>query len=146
MRDYASLTLRVALGLTFLYSVADRFGVLGPPGTANVSWGTFSRFTAYVGVLNGFLPHTLVPTIAWIDTGLEILVGVALLLGLWLRTTAIVSALMLLIFAVTTAIANGVGSSFTYSIFTASAASFMLATASSSRWSLDRLLHNAKAP
>jgi hypothetical protein len=39
MRDYASLALRLALGLTFLYSVADRFGVLGPPGSPNISWG-----------------------------------------------------------------------------------------------------------
>lgn len=30
MRDYASLALRAALGLTFLFSTLDRFGILGP--------------------------------------------------------------------------------------------------------------------
>src|SRR5580700_6485911 len=51
MRDFASLYLRFALGLAFLYSVADRFGLLGGPGANAVSWGTFSRFSAYVATL-----------------------------------------------------------------------------------------------
>jgi len=33
------LFLRLALAVTFLVSVADRFGWLGPYGTRNVSWG-----------------------------------------------------------------------------------------------------------
>ena len=31
--------LRLALGMTFLVSIADRFGVFGPYGARNVSWG-----------------------------------------------------------------------------------------------------------
>jgi len=138
-RDYATLALRVALGVTFLYSVADRFGVLGPPGTPNVSWGTFAKFTAFVGVLNWFLPHSLMMAVAWVDTTLEVFLGVALLLGFWLRPVAIASGLLLLAFATTMSIALGIGAAFAASVFTASAASFFLAVSASSRCSLDRL-------
>jgi uncharacterized membrane protein YphA (DoxX/SURF4 family) len=140
MRDCASLALRLALGLTFLYSVADRFGVLGPPGTAGVSWGTFAKFTAYVGILNWYLPHSLVPSLAWVDTVLEILLGVALVIGLRLRIVSIVSALLLLSFATAMAVANGIGAPFAYSVFTASAGAFLLAACHSARWALDGLL------
>ncbi len=34
---YSTVLLRVALGVTFLTAVTDRFGLWGPPGTNNVS-------------------------------------------------------------------------------------------------------------
>lgn len=141
MRDCASLALRVALGLTFLFSVADRFGLLGPPGTPDVSWGTFARFTAFVAVLNWFAPHAIAPAIAWIDTMLEASFGFALLLGLWLRPVAAASALLLLTFAATMSVAVGIGAPFQYSVFTAAAAAFLLAVAGSSKWTADAALH-----
>ena len=137
MRDYSSLALRLALGLTFLYSVGDRLGVLGPPGTPNVTWGNFSRFTAYVGVLNWYLPHRLLPSLAWIDTAIEVFLGVALVIGLRLRLVSIVSAFLLLAFATTMATALGIGAPVAYSVFTASAGAFLLAACYSSRWTLD---------
>jgi uncharacterized membrane protein YphA (DoxX/SURF4 family) len=124
--------------LTFFYSVADRFGLLGPPGTANVSWGTFARFVSFVGVLNWFLPHAMIPAVAWIDSALEFFLGLALLTGLWLRPTAVGCALLLLAFATTMSVALGIGAPFQYSVFTASAGAFLLASTASSRWSLDR--------
>jgi putative oxidoreductase len=136
MRDYSSLALRLALGLTFLYSVADRFGWLGPPGTANVSWGTFASFTAYVGILNWYLPHAIIPAIACIDTALELILGLALIVGLWLRLTAMVSAVLLFSFGVTMSVAGGIGAPFQYSVFTASAAALVLAASGSLRWSI----------
>jgi uncharacterized membrane protein YphA (DoxX/SURF4 family) len=140
LRDYASLALRLALGVTFLYSVADRFGILGPTGTPNVSWGSFVRFTNYVGVLNWFVPRPLLPSLAWVDTTLEIVVGIALIVGFRLRLASNIAALLLLAFAATMSIALGIGAPFAYSVFTASAAAFMLACAGSSRWSIDRIL------
>jgi putative oxidoreductase len=138
MRDYASLALRVALALTFLYSVADRFGWVGPPGAANVSWGTFSRFTTYVGTLNWFLPHSAIAVLAWIDTSLEAFLALMLLAGLWLRAVSFVSGLLLLAFAIAIGVASGIGAPFQYSVFTASAAAFLLASQPSYRWSIDR--------
>jgi uncharacterized membrane protein YphA (DoxX/SURF4 family) len=140
MRNYASLALRVALALTFLYSLADRFGWVGAPGTANVSWGIFSHFTAYVGTLNWFLPHSLIAVLAWFDTSLEAVLGLMLLAGLWLRAVSFVSGLLLLALATTMSVANGIGAPFQYSVFTASAAAFLLASQPADRCSLDRLL------
>jgi putative oxidoreductase len=136
LRDFASLALRVALGLSFLYSVADRFGWLGPPGAANVSWGTFARFAAYVGILNWYLPHAMISSLAWIDTALELVLGLALIAGLWLRLAATVSAVLLLSFGVTMSTAAGIGAPFQYSVFTASAAALVLATSGSLKWSI----------
>ncbi|MGC2633701.1 MAG: hypothetical protein WA215_05745 [Candidatus Cybelea sp.] len=140
MRGYASLALRVALAATFLYSVADRFGWVGPPGAANVSWGTFSRFTSYVGVLNWFLPHSVITMLAWIDTSLETVLALMLLAGIGLRAVSFVSGLLLLAFATTMSVANGIGAPLQYSVFTASAAAFLLASHPPDRWSIDRLL------
>lgn len=144
MRDWAAVGLRLALGLTFLYAIADRFGLLGPPGAANVSWGNFSRFTAYVGILNWYLPHFIIPTLARAETVLETLLGIALLLGVWLRPVALVSGLLILSFAMTMTVASGVGAPLAASVFTAAAAAFMLAVGGSARWSIDGLRRTYK--
>lgn len=144
MRDYASLALRAALGLTFLFSTLDRFGFLGPPGAPGVSWGTFARFSAYVGQLNWYAPHSLVPAIAWVDTALEIGLAIALLLGIWLRPVSIISAVLLCSYAITMGRANGIGAPFAYSVFTAAAAAFMLAAAYSSRWSMGEVFSRSR--
>lgn len=136
MRDYASIALRLALGLTFLYAIADRFGLLGAPGAPNISWGNFSRFTAYVGILNWYVPHLFVPALAWIETIVETLLGIALVMGVLLRPVAFASGLLLLSFALTMSAASGIGAAFAASVFTASAAAFMLAVVGSARWSI----------
>ena len=40
----APWALRWALAVTILSAVADRFGIWGPPGSANVSWGDWPHF------------------------------------------------------------------------------------------------------
>jgi putative oxidoreductase len=142
VRDVASLYLRFALGLAFLYSVADRFGLLGRPGTNGVSWGTFSRFTAYVATLNWYAPHWSIPALAWVDTVLELTLGLTLIVGLWTKISAWISAGLLLVFALTLSMATGIGSAFQYSVFTASAGAMLLAAAGSSRWTLDGAIVN----
>ncbi|HEY1655868.1 MAG TPA: MauE/DoxX family redox-associated membrane protein [Candidatus Tumulicola sp.] len=139
MRNYAALALRVALGASFLYSVADRFALLGPPGSANVSWGTFARFSSYVATLNWYVPKPLVAPLAWMDSALELVLGLTLIAGLSLRISSLVSALLLLAFATTMAIALGIGAPLAYSVFSASAAAFLLAAYPSKLWSLDQL-------
>src|SRR5215469_6204298 len=42
----APLLLRLALGVTLLSAVADRFGIWGPPGAGAVSWGDWTYFVA----------------------------------------------------------------------------------------------------
>jgi hypothetical protein len=56
--------LRWALGLTLLSAVADRFGLWGQLGSANVSWGDWAHFVAYTAKVNSFLPGVVAPRCA----------------------------------------------------------------------------------
>src|ERR1700756_2876131 len=51
--------LRLALGISLLSAVADRFGLWGVYGQPNVSWGNYARFVDYTAELNWFLPAFL---------------------------------------------------------------------------------------
>src|SRR5260370_2001256 len=48
---------RLAIAAGFLSSVADRFGLWGPAGSAKVAWGDWKSFVAYTAALNFFLSH-----------------------------------------------------------------------------------------
>ena len=119
--------LRLALGAGFLSAVADRFGLWGDPGAAHVAWGDFSRFVAYTARVNPWAPVTLVPSIAWIATGAEIVLGVLLLAGLWIRWTATASGVLLLLFGAGMWIGTGIKSPLDASVLAASAGAFALA-------------------
>jgi hypothetical protein len=54
--DYSTVFLRIALGISFLSAVADRFGLWGAYGQPNVAWGEFSRFVAYTLVSRNRFP------------------------------------------------------------------------------------------
>ena len=120
---------RLALGCSFLSAVADRFGIWGAHGAAHVAWGDFGHFTKYTATLNWFLPRPMIPALAWLATGAEVGLGVALILGVFTRTAAFLSGLLLLLFALTMAAALGLKSPLDASVFSASAAAFLLATA-----------------
>ena len=64
----SGLYARVALGAGFLASVADRFGLWGAYGRPNVSWGNFQNFVQYTGMVNSFLPSSMIPPLAWAAT------------------------------------------------------------------------------
>ncbi len=118
--------LRVALASAFLVAIADRFGLLGPYGSRNVSWGDWNHFAQFVGVLNWFLPKSFIPALAVIETGIETLLGLWLLAGVWPRIAAWASAALLFSFAVTMTIALGIVAPVSYSVFTAAAAALLL--------------------
>lgn len=124
----AALLLRLALGVSFLSAVADRFGLWGPYGQPHVAWGNFERFVQYTARLNWFLPKALVGPTAWAATGLEIVFGVLLILGLFTRLTAFLSAGLLLLFGLTMTAALGPKPPLDYSVFSAFAGAFLLAT------------------
>ena len=128
--EVAAWILRLALGITFLVSLADRFGMLGPHGTRNVSWGDWEHFVAYVAILNWFVPHTLAQPLATIETTTETAVAIALILGLWPRYVAGVAAALLLSFALTMTFALGIVAPLSYSVFSAFAGALLLATVS----------------
>jgi uncharacterized membrane protein YphA (DoxX/SURF4 family) len=137
VRRFVPVFLRVALGGTFLVSVADRFGLLGPSGTKNVAWGDFEHFTRYTAQLNPWASATLVPAVAWAATVAEVLLGAALVLGLFTRSSALLSGILLLLFAFGMSVGTGVKSAVNASVFSAAAAAFALAVLGPGPWSVD---------
>jgi thiosulfate dehydrogenase (quinone) large subunit len=140
----ASVFLRLAVGGTFLVSVADRFGLWGPPGTKNVAWGDFVHFTQYTGQLNPWAPAALIPVLAWAATGAESVLGVALLLGMVTRWAALLSGLLLLLFAAGMSVGTGAKSALNASVFSAAAAAFALVILGPGPCSVDGLRSRPK--
>ena len=130
---YSALFLRLAVGSSFLSAVADRFGLWGSYGQPHVSWGDFAHFTAYTETLLWFLPASFLPALAWTVTGVETLLGVALVVGLFTRVTAFLSGILLLGFAVAMTFALGVKAPLDFSVFSASAGAFLLAARGAER-------------
>jgi putative oxidoreductase len=124
---------RVALGAAFLSSVADRFGLWGFPGKPSVDWGDFRHFTQYTGMVNSFLPARVIPAVAWAATIAETTFGLSLILGIYKRAVAGGSAALLLMFALAMTISFGIKAPLGYSVFTASAAAFLLFARQSER-------------
>src|SRR5207245_11638372 len=122
----ARIFLRFALGATFLVSVADRFGALGPNGARNVSWGDWKHFVQYVAVLNWFVPKALIPALSVLETAIETMLGVALMFGIWQRIVAWCSAGLLLFFALTLSLAIGVVAPLFYSVLMTLGWSFLV--------------------
>jgi uncharacterized membrane protein YphA (DoxX/SURF4 family) len=122
----ARVFLRVSLGITFLLAIGDRFGLLGPYGSKNVSWGDWTHFVRYVAVLNWFVPKSLISALAVLETSIELALGIALLLGIYQRVVAWSSAALLMSFALTMSIALGIIAPFSYSVFTALSGALLL--------------------
>jgi uncharacterized membrane protein YphA (DoxX/SURF4 family) len=137
LRGPASVFLRLALGGGFLLAVADRFGLWGPTGTKNVAWGDFAHFTQYTGQVNPWAPAALIPPLAWAATGGELVLGVALILGLFTRWAALLSGILLLLFAGGMSLGLGLKAPWNASVPAAAAAAFALVVLGAGPWSLD---------
>ena len=122
--------LRVALAAGFLSAVADRFGLWGPAGAANVAWGAWQPFVDYVAKLNWFAPPASTPILAWVATVAEVVLGIGLLIGWQLRWFALAAGLLLLSFAITMTLALGVKAPLDFSVFAAAGGAFLLAASS----------------
>jgi uncharacterized membrane protein YphA (DoxX/SURF4 family) len=115
---------RATLGIGFLSGIADRFGLWRG---RNVGYGNFDGFIQYTAKVNSFMPASSILFLAWAATIAELVLGILLLLGIWLRWTALASALLLILFGTAMAISFGLKSPLDYSVFSASAAAFLLA-------------------
>ncbi len=144
--SYATVFLRLALGISFLSAVADRFGLWGDYGQPHVAWGDFRHFTEYTGTLLWFLPAVIHPIMAWLATIAEIMLGFALIIGLFTRITAFLSGILLLTFALTMTLSSSIKAPLDYSVFSASASAFLLAAFGQYAGSLDRVLRLRKKP
>jgi putative oxidoreductase len=136
---FASVYLRVAIGLAYLWEVADRIGLLGANGQPHVGWGDWAHFLNYAKKVMVFLPNGAVPALAVLASIGEAVLGALLLIGLFTRVAAIGSGILSLLFALAMAISFGIESPLGYSVFTLSAASFLLSTLPAYPWSIDAL-------
>jgi putative oxidoreductase len=141
---FSTLYLRIAIGSAYLWEVADRLGIFGANGQPHVGWGDWEHFIAYSRTVMSFLPASLIPALATIATLGEAVFGLVLLIGLFTRAAAIGSGILGLCFALAMAISFGIESPLGYSVFTLSAASFLLATLPSYAWSVDSWLSRKK--
>src|SRR3954464_3937062 len=137
LRGPAPVFLRLALGGGFLSAVADRFGLWGPPGAKNVAWGDFAHFTQYTGQVNPWAPAALIPPLAWAATGAELVLGVALILGLFTRWAALLGGILLLLFAGGMSLGLGLKAPWNASVPAAAAAAFALVVLGPGPWSVD---------
>ncbi len=135
-----ALYLRLALGVAYLWLVADRLGWLGAPGQPHISWGDWAHFMLLSKDTMSFLPDTLVTPLAVLATIGEGVFGFMLIIGLFTRFAALGSGALALAFAASMTISRGIDAPIGYSVFTVSAASFLLATLPYYKWSIDSLI------
>ncbi|HPI79859.1 MAG TPA: DoxX family protein [Cyclobacteriaceae bacterium] len=128
--------LRLSLSAGFLSAVADRFG-WWPAGAS--AWGNWAKFQEYTATINPWAPDGLVPAIAWIATGAEVVFALFLLVGYKTELFARLSGLLLLAFAVSMTFSTGIKGVFDYSVFTASAGAFALGQMKEKYFEIDRL-------
>lgn len=137
---YATLLLRIGLGVGFLSAVADRLGLWGAFGQPNVEWGNFSRFLEYTYSLNWYLPARMIPPLGVIATIAEILFGLFLLAGWHTRAAALLSGLLLLSFGTAMTLALGIKAPLNFAVFTGVGGALLLASCESFPFSVDQLL------
>ena len=134
----AQFFLRLALGTGFLVPGLDRLGAWGAFGSSpNVSWGDWSHFATYARQTLSFLPANIANILAVIATVGELTFGLLLIIGLFTRWAAIGSGILTICFALSMMISFGAASPVNYSVFTVSAASFLLAAIPAYSWSFD---------
>ena len=142
--EIVRLFARFALGASFLSAVADRFGLWGPHGAKNVSWGDFAHFVEYTGAVMSLFPSSLTVSFAWAATVAETLFGILLIAGFKIRMASVLSGLLLLSFAMGMVTGLGIKTPFDHSVFSAAAAAFLLAFWEPDRFTLDKLLNRLR--
>jgi uncharacterized membrane protein YphA (DoxX/SURF4 family) len=91
-----------------------------------------------------FLPYTLAEMLAVVATIVEITGGFLLLMGLFTRWAAYACSILTFCFAVAMAISGGITSPIDYSVFSVSAACWLLAIQPSYRWSIDAIMKSKR--
>lgn len=131
------LFLRLAISLSFLSAVADRFGMWS---TEISAWGNWENFVAYTKTINPWFPESVIPTIAILATIAEIVFALCLLVGFKTELFAKLSGFLLLLFALSMTFSTGIKGALDYSVFTASAGAFALSFMKDKYLELDSLI------
>lgn len=137
--DIAQLFLRISLGIGFTLPVLDRFGVLGNPGEKGIAWGNWENFVGYTHVLLPYVNAAVANFLGAVATAGEIVFAIALIIGFKTRLASLGSFLLTLAFALSMFFFVGKTAPFSFSVFTASAASLLLSCVPVYKWSVDEL-------
>ena len=138
--NLAQLFLRIALAVTMLSAVADRFGFWG----SNSAWGNWATFEDYTKTLTYFLPNTFSKIAAYFATFCEILFSILLLIGFKTKITAYSTGFLLLSFGIAMTISLGIKAPLDYSVWTSVAAALLLAVQNKYSFSIDVLINKNK--
>lgn len=133
--QYPQLFLRLAIAITMLSAVADRFGYWGK----NAAWGNWENFEKYTRQLTAFLPESLSQFSAYTATFFEIILPLMLIVGFKTKIAAYGAGSLFLIFALSMTIALGFKAPLDYSVWVGSMAAFLLASQSHFSFSIDQL-------
>ncbi|PUB34586.1 DoxX-like protein [Elizabethkingia sp. YR214] len=134
--QFQQLFLRIAISITMLSAVADRFGFWGE----NSSWGNWKNFEIYTRKLTFFLPEILSIFSAYVATSFEILLPIMLILGYKTKIAAFGSGILLFIFAASMTVALGAKAPLDYSVWAGSAGAFLLAVQQEYQYSIDYMI------
>jgi len=136
--QFQQLFLRLALGITLLSAVADRFGFWGKSS----AWGNWQNFENYTKQITSFLPEFLSIFGAYAATFLETVFALLLILGYKTKWTAIGTGFLLLMFALSMSITLGIKAPLDYSVWIGSAAAFLLSSQNQFHFSIDNKIKN----
>lgn len=136
LQPLPQLFLRLALSVTMLSAVADRFGFWGE----NSAWGNWENFEKYTQQLTFFLPESVGSFSAYAATFLEILFPLMLIFGIKTKWASLGTGFLLLIFAFSMSVALGVKAPLDYSVWIGSATAFLLSVQSDYKYSIDTLI------
>ncbi|MBC8944373.1 MULTISPECIES: MauE/DoxX family redox-associated membrane protein [Xenorhabdus] len=123
---YAMLIARYSLSIAFLVAVADRLGFHSGYGEEQITWGNFTVFLDVVKRLNPWAPDFMIPILGWGVTLLEIILPICLMVGFKIKESALISAILLLIFAIAMATTGLLKSVFDYSVLSAFSCALLL--------------------
>jgi putative oxidoreductase len=130
---WPTVVVRILMAIEFLLAIADRFGLLGAPGTSMVSWGTFAHFVDYTRSITTFLPGRFAGPLAVAATVIEIGLAAMLLVGARLKIVALSSATLLGIYGISMTATLPIAEQFHYNVFALAAAMLVVAGSRSDR-------------
>jgi hypothetical protein len=102
------------IGAELVGAVADRFGLLGGPGSPGVSWGDWSHFRAETAELVPW--SALVSPAAVAATVAELTLGLLLIAGPWWRWTGTATAALFAVYLVAMVPGTGAASVLEYGV------------------------------
>lgn len=94
------LIARIALAAGFIFPILDRLGVMGPAGSAGVSWGNWDAFALYTNKLIPFVSFKVASFFGVIATVTEALLAIGLLSGYKVKWMALGTAAITALFAI----------------------------------------------